>query len=47
MMEKMAQKIPGARFVCLPGLGHLANLENAGLYNRAIADFLAAHGGAS
>jgi 3-oxoadipate enol-lactonase len=43
MMEKMAQKIPGSQYVCLPGVGHLANLENARAYNEALAGFLAAH----
>jgi 3-oxoadipate enol-lactonase len=27
VMERMAQKIPGARHVLMPGLGHLPNLE--------------------
>src|SRR5919204_89739 len=27
MMERMAGKIPGARYVCLKGVGHLPNLE--------------------
>lgn len=43
MMEKMAQKIPGAQYVCLPGVGHLGNLENPPAYNEALAAFLAAH----
>ncbi len=40
MMERMAGKIPGARYVCLPGLGHLPNLENAAAFNAAVLDFL-------
>jgi 3-oxoadipate enol-lactonase len=40
MMERMAAKIPGARYVCLPGLGHLPNLEAPQLFSRAILDFL-------
>lgn len=43
MMEKMASKIPGARFVCLVGAGHLANLERPSAFNAALAEFLAAH----
>lgn len=43
MMEKMATKIPGAKYVCLPGAGHLANLERPAAYNAALAEFLAAH----
>lgn len=41
MMERMAQKIPGARYVCLPGLGHLPNLEDAAAFNAAVLGFLA------
>ncbi len=40
MMERMANKIPGARYVCLPGVGHLANLEAPRAFDRAILDFL-------
>lgn len=43
MMEKMASRIPGARFVCLRGAGHLANLEQPAAFNQALAEFLAAH----
>jgi 3-oxoadipate enol-lactonase len=39
MMERMAAKIPGARYVCLPGVGHLANLE-AMAFDVAIFGFL-------
>lgn len=42
MMERMAGKIPGARYVCLPGLGHMPNLESPAAYNGAIIDFLRA-----
>ena len=40
VMERMAAKIPGARYVCLPGLGHLPNLENAAAFDAAVLDFL-------
>ena len=40
MMEKMAAKIPGARFVCLPELGHLANLEDPLAFDAALSAFL-------
>jgi 3-oxoadipate enol-lactonase len=40
MMERMAAKIPGARYVCLSGVGHLANLESPDRFARAILDFL-------
>jgi pimeloyl-ACP methyl ester carboxylesterase len=39
-MERMAGKIPHARYVCLRGLGHLPNLENAAAFNTAVLDFL-------
>ena len=40
MKKKMAAKISGCRFVCLPKLGHLANLENPQAYDDALCDFL-------
>lgn len=40
MMEKMASRIPGARYVCIDDAGHLANLERPEAFNRAIANFL-------
>ena len=40
MMEKMAAKIPGCRYVCLPKLGHLANLEDPEAFDMALGDFL-------
>jgi 3-oxoadipate enol-lactonase len=40
MMARMAAKIPGSRYVCLPGLGHLLNLEGPGAFDAAILDFL-------
>ena len=40
VMERMAGKIPGARYVCLPGLGHMPNLEDPQAYDAAIFDFL-------
>jgi pimeloyl-ACP methyl ester carboxylesterase len=40
MVEKMASKIPGSRYVCLPGLGHMPNLEAPGAYDAAIFRFL-------
>ena len=38
--KAMADAIPGARFVVLDGVAHLAALENPGLVNRLVADFL-------
>lgn len=40
VMERMAARIPGARYVCLPGVGHLPNLEAAAAFDGAILDFL-------
>jgi 3-oxoadipate enol-lactonase len=42
MMERMAGKIPGAKYVVLPGLGHMPNLEAPPAYDQAIFDFLRA-----
>jgi len=41
MMKKMSEKIFGATYACLPGRGHLANLEDPAAYNKALGDFLA------
>jgi len=43
MMQRMAGKIRKAEYVCLPAVGHLANLENPGAFNAALERFLAAH----
>ena len=40
VVEKMASKIPGARYVCLPGLGHMPNLEAPRAFDAAVLDFL-------
>jgi 3-oxoadipate enol-lactonase len=40
VMERMAGKIPGAKHVCLPGLGHLPNLEAPAAFDAAILAFL-------
>ncbi|WP_341894729.1 alpha/beta fold hydrolase [Ferrovibrio terrae] len=40
MMERMAGKIPGARYVCLPGIGHLPNLEAPQAFDHAVLGFL-------
>jgi 3-oxoadipate enol-lactonase len=40
MMERMAAKIPGARYVCLASLGHLPNLEAPDVFNAAVLEFL-------
>ncbi len=43
VMQKMAERIPGARYECLPGAGHLASMEQPGPFNEAVLRFLAAH----
>jgi 3-oxoadipate enol-lactonase len=40
MMERMAAKIPAARYVCLSGVGHMPNLEAPGAFDAAILEFL-------
>jgi pimeloyl-ACP methyl ester carboxylesterase len=43
VMEKMAARIPGARYVVLPRAGHLANLEQPAAFNAAVLEFLHTH----
>jgi pimeloyl-ACP methyl ester carboxylesterase len=45
--EAMAKAIPGARLEVVPAAGHVANLENPDVFNRALADFVAALGSRS
>ena len=40
VLEKMAAKIPGARYVCLPGFGHMPNLEAPQAFDATIFNFL-------
>ena len=39
-MERMAGKISGSRYVCLPDVGHLPSLEAPAAFDAAIVDFL-------
>ena len=39
-MQRMAAKIPGARFTVLDGVGHLAHLEAPERFNEAVGGFL-------
>jgi pimeloyl-ACP methyl ester carboxylesterase len=43
-MARMAERIPGARYACLPGVGHLAHLEAPARFDAAVAEFVAALG---
>jgi len=40
IVEKMAAKIPASCYVCLPELGHLANLEDPQAFNAVLGEFL-------
>ena len=44
-MQKMAAKITGARFECLPGVDHLAPLEQPDAYNALLKRFFDDHPG--
>ncbi|TAL55661.1 alpha/beta fold hydrolase [Pandoraea sp.] len=43
VLQKMAQRIPGAEYVCLPRAGHLAHLETPAAFNAAALAFLSRH----
>jgi pimeloyl-ACP methyl ester carboxylesterase len=40
MVERMASKMPGSRYVCLPDAGHLPNLEAPAAFDAAVLGFL-------
>lgn len=44
MMERMAQKIPGAEYVLLDGCGHLGPVDQPDAFNAALLAFLKRHG---
>jgi len=39
-VTRMAEAIPGARYHCLAGAGHFANMEDPASFNAVIGDFL-------
>ena len=39
VLRRMAQKIPGAEYECLKGVGHLMNFENEALFHEAVLNF--------
>lgn len=43
VVEKMASRIAGAHYECLPGVGHIANIEQPALFNSAVLAFLKHH----
>jgi pimeloyl-ACP methyl ester carboxylesterase len=40
VVQRMAQAIPGAEYVCLAGVGHLANMEAPAPFHAVLLDFL-------
>lgn len=38
--QELAEAIPGAQFVEIPGAGHLSNLDNPDAFNQALGEFL-------
>jgi 3-oxoadipate enol-lactonase len=40
LMRKMAERTAGAGFVCVPGAGHVANVEQPAAFNAAVVSFL-------
>jgi 3-oxoadipate enol-lactonase len=43
VMAQMAQRIEGAKYRCLPGVGHLAHMEAPKLINPMVVSFLLSH----
>ncbi|MBP0444475.1 alpha/beta hydrolase [Roseomonas sp. SSH11] len=43
VMERMAGKIPGAEYRCMPGIGHLPNIEAPEEFDAIVLDFLDRH----
>jgi len=43
VLQKMASRIAGAEYVCLPGVGHIANIEEPDLFNGAVLSILKKH----
>jgi 3-oxoadipate enol-lactonase len=39
-MRALSQKLPGSRYVELPGAGHICNMDRPAEFNRAVAEFL-------
>jgi 3-oxoadipate enol-lactonase len=46
-MESMAAAIPGAKFVAIPGAGHMTTMENPAAVNQALVGFVQGLGAAS
>jgi pimeloyl-ACP methyl ester carboxylesterase len=43
VMQRMAGKVSGAEYLCLPGAGHIANVEAPAAFNAAVVSFLQRH----
>jgi pimeloyl-ACP methyl ester carboxylesterase len=43
VMQRMAARVPGAEYVCLPAAGHIANVEAPDAFNHAVVAFLRRH----
>jgi pimeloyl-ACP methyl ester carboxylesterase len=43
VMQRMAGRIAGAEYVCLPQAGHIANVEAPAAFNAAVVGFLQRH----
>ena len=39
--DEIVKRLPGARKVVLPGVGHMCNMEDPKSFNRVLLDFLA------
>jgi 3-oxoadipate enol-lactonase len=43
VMQRMVARVPNAQYVCLPGAGHIANVEQPAAFNAAALAFLQQH----
>lgn len=43
IMQRMASRVPGSEYLCLPGAGHIANVEAPEAFNAAVVGFLQRH----
>ncbi|HUD89672.1 MAG TPA: alpha/beta fold hydrolase [Xanthobacteraceae bacterium] len=41
-MRKLSEKLPGSRYVEIPGAGHISNMDRPAEFAKAVRDFLAA-----
>jgi 3-oxoadipate enol-lactonase len=39
-MRDMQARLPGSRYIELPGAGHISNMDRPAEFNRAVAEFL-------